>query len=96
MEEYEVRELLEKTNFPFLAAYHNEWIDAERKRMSFDEMGKSYLKNCYKMLQKQKYNIERGFFLDGVEYDKTQYDEIVDTTNRLYNDKMEEIKKSLE
>lgn len=95
MEEYEVRELLEKTNFPFLAAYHNEWINADRKRISFDEMGKSYLKNCYKMLQKQRYSIEHGFFLAGVEYDKEQYDEIVDITNRLYNDKMEEIKNYL-
>ena len=66
MEEFEVRELLKKSSYPFLAAYSNEWIDSAGRELLFDEMGKTYLQNCYKMLQEQKYSIERGFFLEGI------------------------------
>lgn len=95
MDELSVRILLEKTSFPYLAAYPNEWIDADGKRKTFDEMGKNYLKNCYIMLQKQKYNVEHGYCLQGVKYNKTQYKEICEIIKKLYNDKVSEIENYL-
>lgn len=95
MDEYEVREVLKKSSYPFLAAYNNEWIDSDGKELSFDDMGRTYLKNCYKMLQEQKYGIEHGFFLEGVKYDEAKYEEIVETTKRLYYAKTDELKNYL-
>lgn len=92
MDEFDIRELLKKTSYPFLAAYENKWIDADGKTHSFDEMGKKYLKNCYKYLQEQKENIERGIFLQGIKFDRNQYKNIMRTTMELYNKKINELK----
>lgn len=91
MDEFEVRELLKKSSYPFLAAYSNEWIDSDGRKLSFDDMARKHLENCYNMLQEQKYGIERGFFLGGVKYDESKYEEIVEITKRLYYAKMEEL-----
>lgn len=93
MDELEVRELLKKTSFPFLAAYEEEWINAEGKTLTFDEMGKSYLESCRNYLKKQKGNIDRGFFLQGAKviYDESQYENIVDITKKLYERKLKEL-----
>lgn len=93
MDEFDVRELLEKTSYPFLAAYENEWINSEGKVLSFDDMSKKYLKNCYKYLLVRKEEIKNGSFLQGVKYDKSQYQNIVDITNELFERKVSELKK---
>lgn len=92
MDEIDIRELLKKTSYPFLAAYENEWINADGHTLSFDEMGKKYLKNCYKYLLEQKENIERGFLLQGIKFDKNQYENIMRTTIEFYNKKINELK----
>ena len=55
-------------------------------------MGKKYLKNCYKYLLEQKENIERGFLLQGIKFDKNQYENIMRTTIEFYNKKINELK----
>lgn len=92
MNELGVRELLKKTSYPFLAAYENEWIDSDKKLLQFDDMSKKYLQNCYKYLLERKEDIERGFFLQGIEYDKGQYENIVSITSELFERKVREIK----
>lgn len=93
MDELNVRKLLEKTSYPFLAAYENEWINADRKTLTFDEMEKEYLEHCYRYLLKQKESIRRGFFLQGVKFDKNQYKNIISITMELYNQKVRELEK---
>lgn len=95
MDELDVRKLLERTSYPFLAAYENEWINADGDTLTFDEMGKKYLRNCYGYLLEQKESIERGFFLQGVKFDKNQYEDIVSITIKLYNKKIKELKKHI-
>ena len=93
MDEFDVRELLKGTSYPFLAAYENEWIDAYGSVFTFDEMGKKYLKNCHKYLLEHRENIERGFFLQGIKFDKNQYENILRIAIELYNKKINELKK---
>lgn len=93
MDKFNVRELLEKTSYPFLVAYENEWINSEGKVLSFDDMSKKYLKNCYKYLLDQKEEIKRGFFLQGIKFDESQYKNIVDIASELYERKVSELKK---
>jgi hypothetical protein len=93
MDEFDVRELLKETSYPFLAAHENEWINSEGNILSFDDMSKKYLENCYKYLLEQKEKIKKGFFLQGVKYDKSQYENIVDITNELFERKVSELKK---
>lgn len=95
MDELTLRGILEESSFPYLAAYEEEWIDAHGKTISFDEMGKLHLMNCYKMLERQKKTIERGRFLQGVKFNKSQYDDIVEMTKELYYKKMDELKNYL-
>lgn len=90
-----VRELLRESTFPYLAAYEYEWIDSDRKNREFDEMGKAHLKMCLNMLIKQKYIIERGIVLQGLEYDKNQQTVILGIVKELYMNKVEELKKYL-
>ena len=54
MNEFLLRGMLEESDYPYLAAYEEEWIDAHGDTKSFDEMGKIHLQNCYRMLKKQK------------------------------------------
>lgn len=89
-----VRDLLRESTFPYLAAYENEWINSEGT-IEFDEMGKKHLKNCLAMLEEQRYTVEHGFVLENLEYDKAQYNEILNTVKELYYKKIEEIKKYL-
>ncbi|MDE6960851.1 MAG: hypothetical protein K2P27_08320 [Lachnospiraceae bacterium] len=91
MNEFLLRGMLEESDYPYLAAYEEEWIDAHGDTKSFDEMGKIHLQNCYRMLKKQKRAIERGFFLKGIAYEESQYDEIVSMTTALYNKKVKEL-----
>lgn len=93
MDEFDVRELLKKTSYPFLAAYDNEWINSEGNILSFDDMSKKYLNNCYKYLLDRKEDIERGFFLEGTKYDKSQYENILGITNELFERKVNELRK---
>ena len=93
MDEVDVRELLEKTSYPFLAAYENEWINSEGKVLSFDDMDKKYLNNCYNYLLERKEQIKRGYFLQGVKFDRSQYENIVGITSELFERKVSELKK---
>ncbi len=92
MDELTLRSILGEKGFPYLTAYEKEWIDADGKTKSFDEMGKTYLENCYKMLERQKRTIERGLFLEGVEFEESQYDDIVEMAKELYDNKMKELR----
>lgn len=95
MDELEVRDILRDSSFPYLAAFEGEWIDADRRTLSFDEMGREHLQSCLKMLKKQKYTIEHGFFLEGVDFDEEKYEDIVEITKKLYCKKVEELKEYL-
>lgn len=94
MDEFEVREMLKETDIPFLAAGYNEWIGADRKLLSFDEMGKDYLENCYNYLVKQEDNITRGFSGNNRKrkFSEAEQREILKITNKLYKRKLNELK----
>lgn len=96
MDEYRLKEILQKSAFPYLAASNEQWINGDGQVLSFDEMGKKYLKNCYFMLLRIKESIESGSFLDKVDYDKKYHNEIINMTKDLYYSKIAEIKNYLE
>ena len=96
MDEFDVKELLKECDLFYLTAYKNEWIDAEEKRLHFDDMSMKHLKNCHKMLKEQKEYIELGFFLQYVKYDKSKRKEIIEITKKIYYNKIEEIENYIE
>lgn len=96
MDESDVREKLLKSSYPYLAAFENEWIDAELKTMSFDEMGKTYLQRCYNMLEPQKYDVEHGFVLKEIKVKKSQEDKASEIIKDLYYRKIKELKEYLQ
>ncbi len=70
-----------RSSYKFLGAEQGYWLgveeDGTEKTYSISEMRKDYRVNCINYLNRQKENIERGYFLQGVDFDKADYDELV-------------------
>lgn len=70
-----------KGSYKFLGAEEGYWLgvdnDGRDQEYSISKMPKEYKDNCINYLNRQKDNIERGYFLEGVDFDKADYDELV-------------------
>lgn len=75
----EFREIIVNSQcaYKFLGAKKGYWIDADGKEFPISDMSKKYKDNCIGYLNKQKESIERGFFLQGANYSKADYKELV-------------------
>jgi hypothetical protein len=66
--------LASKSSYKFLGAPDGFWLgvtdDGVEKMYSFDEMPEEYKKNCIKYLEDQRKNIEKGFFINGINMNK--------------------------
>lgn len=82
-------------SYKFLGAEEGHWIgvddSGEEKDYSISKMPKDYKDNCIRYLEKQKENIERGFFLKGVKYNKADYEDLVRLGCEAMQQKIQEL-----
>lgn len=83
MTEEKFREIIvnSKSSYRFLGAEDGYWLGVDENGKDIEypisEMSMDYKDNCIRYLNKQKENIERGFFLKGVNFQKVDYIELV-------------------
>ena len=86
-----------KSSFKFLGAEQGYWLGTDEDGMeetySISEMTKKHKENCINYLKKQKENIVRGFFLEGVDIDKSDYEELVQLGCDAMKQKIRELTK---
>jgi len=70
-----------KCSYRFLGAEQGYWLGVDNRgrqvTYAISEMEKDHKIKCINYLIEQKENIERGYFLQGVDFDKADYDELV-------------------
>lgn len=76
MEEFRKRIVNSSCSYKFLGSEDGFWIGADEEWL-IEEMSTEYKKNCIKYLEKHSQNIETGFFLKGVKYNKNEKDELI-------------------
>lgn len=85
------------SSFRFLAAEDGYWLGVDdngiERDIAIDDMSNSYKKNCINYLYKQRENIERGFFLQGAHYDKSDYEELVKFGCEAMEEKISQLSK---
>lgn len=69
------------SSFKFLAADEGKWLgvddNGDEREYYIEDMSKTHKQNCIKYLNKHRKDIERGFFLQSVEYKESDYKELV-------------------
>lgn len=91
----EVQELIQESSYPYLGADKDMWINADGVHVYIGNMSYEYIKNSYDLLKRQEHDIKRGYFLQGVKYDKNKYNDIVELAIQLYEKKLQELKERL-
>ena len=82
-------------SYKFLGAEEGHWIgvddSGEEKDLYISEMKKDYKDHCIRYLEKHKENIKRGFFLQGVKYNKADYEDLVRLGCEAMQQKIQEL-----
>lgn len=95
MNNREFKSIILNSSSPYLIAPKGIWINADREELYLDEMDMDYKENCYYMLKKAESDIKRGFFLNGVRFDQSDYGMILEKALELYDEKLLELKREL-
>lgn len=98
MTEKNFRDIIVNSNssYRFLGAEEGCWlgVDEYGKECEYNiaEMPQDYKDNCIKYLSKHEENIKRGFFLEGVNFKKEEYEDLVQLGCAAMKQKIWELK----
>ncbi len=95
MNEFMRRIVNSHSSYKFLGAEKGKWIDSNDKKINISDMNYDYISNSMKYLEKSMHGFKYGTFLAGMDYDSSEWDEMVQLAIKAAVDKLEELKQAL-
>jgi hypothetical protein len=93
MTETEIKKVLRESSCPYLASSNGCWIDVENNKIwDIPSMDSYHRKNCITTMEKATSSITSGWFLDGVDFDKSDWPQIKTFALKAYSRILHELK----